>query len=169
MSKSDNVQLFLTRLGYTEAGEVRNNQGRVYTKFVNASKFERFFVDTRGNIRSGATPDNSVPIEIPELNPPAATQVAVVDSAVEKFEKDLETGIANFANHFSSVLNGRLKELNLTPEDVAYTLGKKAKYVEKALLPNPMLTIEEMVSIMHAIDLRMSINVRPAPNANRRN
>lgn len=82
------------------------------------------------------------------------------DSAIERFERNLQEEQDRLTHDFLQTLQTRMAELNMSQSDMAYTLGKSRAYVSKLFNKGQNLTIKTMVELSHSLDMKLAISAR---------
>jgi len=82
------------------------------------------------------------------------------DSAIERFERNLQEEQDRLTQDFLQTLQIRMTELNMSQSDMAYTLGKSRAYVSKLFNKGQNLTIKTMVELSHSLDMKLAVSAR---------
>lgn len=82
------------------------------------------------------------------------------DSAIERFQRNLQEEQDQITQNFLQSLQIRMEELHMSQSDMAYTLGKSRAYISKLFNKGQNLTIKTMVELSHSLDLKLAISAR---------
>jgi len=83
--------------------------------------------------------------------------IEIHDSAIDKFEQKIAEEQKSLAGYFLIDIQSRMKELNMSQSDMAFTLGKSRAYVSRLFKRGANLTIKSMVELAHSLDMELVI------------